>query len=218
MTNTVNKVLAVVVSVASVAFLTLVLAYVSGGVNWQSEARASDLNEYYFTLSEGENPQWTVKGVGDKVVATVDGNKLPEAILKARKDLETRKKAELAKFTQQIPAVEARLSEVQQLQAADEQAMAAKEQKLRGYLAKLNKAILGLSDQLAKRVLDTTAARTQAANRRKDVYRLTNELEVLRTDRARLVELRRELTDELLRLQISNQSLKQRVEQSLTSN
>ena len=218
MTNTFNKVLAVFLSVGSLVFLGLVVAHSSGGVNWQSELRAQDLAEYKFELSDGENPQWTVTGLGNRPIATVDGNKLPEAILKARQDLERQQQKELTEIGQKLPVVETQLQTIQQLKTVDLEAMKKREADVERYLAALNAQVLKLSDQLTKKVQDTTTARTDAANLRTDVYRLTNELEVLRTDRARLVELRRGLADELLRLQITNQSLKQRVDQLQNSN
>lgn len=213
MTNTFNKVLAVLLSVGSLVFLGFVVTYASGGVNWESEMRAEDLGDYKFQLSDGEAPKWTVTGPGGASVASVDKNKLAAAIVSARKNLQQRQQAELNRIQQEIPQVEAQLTAIQQLEGVDLEALKKRETEVENYLAGLNKAVLALSDQLAKRVQDTTDARTDAADRRKDVYRLTNELEVLRTDRARLVELRRELADEYLRLQITNESLKQRVDQ-----
>lgn len=213
MTNTFNKVLSVFLSVASVVFLGFVIAYVSGGVNWQSEMRAEDLTEYDFQLSTGENPKWTVKGVNDKVVATVDEEKLADAVVKTRKDLESRQRAELTKLNDVVAQVEPQLKAVQDLEKLDLEAIKKREVEVEAYLDGIHKKVLEVSDALAKRVQDTTDTRTLAADRRRDVYRLTNELEALRTDRARLVELRRELADELLRLQITNHSLKQRASQ-----
>lgn len=238
MTNTINKVLAVFLSVASIVFLALSVAYYSGGTNWRSEMRAEDLKEFSFQLEDGEpTGTWKVtandpKTGNDRQVASVPENRLSEAILKARKDLETRQRAELTKINDTLPAVEAELARLETLEAADTEAIRARFEQLDGtwveegegeartkrkdklgMLDNLAQAVLDVSGVLSKRISDTTAARTDAENRRKDVFRLTNELEVLRTDRARLIELRRELADELLRLQITNASLKQRVDQ-----
>lgn len=219
MTNKFNKVLAVFLSIAGVAFLGFTIAFTSGGVNWESEMRAPDLDGYNFQLIPGEIPKWEVKGPDDtgkieRTVASVDGNKLSEALVKTRKDLDTRQKAELAKIRQELPLVEQRLAVVEQSETADREALKKREAEAANYLSQLHNTVLAMTDQLTKRVQDTNKTRTQAANRRKDVYRLTNELEVLRTDRARLVELRRILADELLRTQLTIESLQQRVDQS----
>lgn len=213
MTNAFNKFLSVFVAVVSMVFLGLVVAYTSGGTNWNSEMIASDLAEYNFQVSEGEEPKWTVTGPEGSVA---QGEAiLPAAILKARKDLDRRQKAELSRIQQLIPEVQGELEAIEQLKEIDKQALTARYTQLKGYLAAINRDVLSQSDLLAGKIRETTKTRTEAENRRNDVYRLTNELEVLRTDRARLVQLRRELADELLRLQITLNSLKQRVGQSL---
>ncbi len=237
MTNTINKVLAVFLSVASLVFLALNIAYYSGGTNWQSEMRAEDLKEFNFQLSDGDEPKWTVTAHDPKTgqarnVVSVDQNRISEAVLKARRDLKTRQDAELRAIREELPLVEERLAGLQAMQKADEDALRLRFEELDGtwveegegaaktkrkdklgLVDNLAQSVVDISGVLSKRIGDTTDARTDAENRRKDVFRLTNELEVLRTDRARLIELRRELADELVRLQITNASLKQRVDQ-----
>lgn len=215
MTNTFNKVLSVFLAVASVVFLGFTVAYVAGGVNWQSEMNSPDLTEYNFQLSEGEEPKWTVTGVGDKQIASVPESQLSQAIVKARKDLDTRQRTKLGALNTLVPQVTEQLEAVQSIEKVDLEALKKRETEVEAYLQQIHTAVLSVSDSLSKKVQDTTDTRTRSADRRRDVYRLTNELEVLRTDRARLVELRRELADEYLRLQITNHSLKQRVEQSI---
>ena len=106
------------------------------------------------------------------------------------------------------------MNAIRELKQLDIDAMTKRQAQIKADLAALHNDVLKQSDTVTGRVRETTDTRTEAENRRKDVYRLTNELEVLRTDRARLVELRRELADELLRLQIHLNSLKQRASQS----
>ncbi|MFK7821825.1 MAG: hypothetical protein AB8G99_24210 [Planctomycetaceae bacterium] len=213
MTNTFNKVLSVFVAVASMVFLGLIVAYTAGGVNWSAEIQANDLSEYSFQLSEGEDAKWTVTGPNGPM-PSVPKARLADAVVKARKDLDSRQKAELRMLRDEIPNVDADLNAIRELKQIDTDAMTRRQAEVKSYLAELHKDVLQQSDIVTKRVRETTDTRTEAENRRKDVYRLTNELEVLRTDRARLVGLRRELADELLRLQIHLNSLKQRASQS----
>jgi predicted nuclease with TOPRIM domain len=75
------------------------------------------------------------------------------------------------------------------------------------------------SDQMAKSQelqglsVETKVLRDETTRRRQDVIRLQNELEELKTDRFRLVELRRVLTDRLLRFQLENEALEIRFQQ-----
>ena len=238
MTNAINKVLAVVLAIGSIVFLALVMAYTSGGINWQSEMRADDLDAYTFATSEGENPQIKVTGPDpatlktDQPIVTVPANQAAEAVIKARRNLQTQQQNELNAITEELPAVEAQIAAIKAAQAEDTAALARRfddldgtwvvqgegDNKARikdkpGMVDNIARAVVDMSLELSKKLINTTAARTMAENRRKDVFRLTNELEVVRTDRARLIELRRVLADEYVRLQITNESLKQRVDQ-----
>lgn len=233
MTNSINKVLAVLLSVGSIVFLALVMAYTSGGQNWQSEMRADDLDSYRFATSEGENPQITVTAHSPSTpkegrpIATVSAKQASEAVIKARKDLETQQRNKLSQIAEELPQVEAQLATIKASQEADAAALVkrfeeldgitvgegAAQQQRPGTVDNIEKAVRDMSRELSRKLLNTTDARTTAENRRRDVFRLTNELEVVRTDRARLIELRRELADEFVRLQITNESLKQRVDQ-----
>ena len=73
--------------------------------------------------------------------------------------------------------------------------------------------LLQQSQALQKASVDSKVTRDEVARRREDVIRLQNELEEIRTDIYRLVELRRDLTDQLVRLQLDNQSLEERKNQ-----
>ena len=147
MTNTFNKVLSVFVSIAGVAFLGFTIAYTSGGVNWESETRAPDLAGYNFQHTTGENAKWEVKGIDDKgqmtrTVASVDGNKLSDAIVRTRKDLDTRQKAELAKINTELPRVQAALTSLEQLETLDREALKKREAQADQYLAQLQTTCL----------------------------------------------------------------------------
>ncbi|MEO2013942.1 MAG: hypothetical protein ABGZ53_06175, partial [Fuerstiella sp.] len=70
-----------------------------------------------------------------------------------------------------------------------------------------------LSQKLQGLSVETKVKRDETTRRRQDVIRLQNELEELKTDRFRLVELRRLLTDRLLRFQLENEALEIRYQQ-----
>ena len=76
------------------------------------------------------------------------------------------------------------------------------------HLEQMNK-----SQELQGLSVETKVLRDETTRRRQDVIRLQNELEELKTDRFRLVELRRVLTDRLLRSQLENEALEVRFQQ-----
>jgi hypothetical protein len=61
--------------------------------------------------------------------------------------------------------------------------------------------------------VETREVRDETTQRREDVIRLQSDLEELRTDRFRLEQQRLILTDRLVRLQLENQAIDQRLEQ-----
>ena len=73
--------------------------------------------------------------------------------------------------------------------------------------------IAELSNRLTQLMDSAANTRKEAARRREDVARLSNQIELLRTDIYRLVKLKRTLTDRVVRLKINNDSLRQRKQQ-----
>ncbi len=69
------------------------------------------------------------------------------------------------------------------------------------------------SDEAQAISVKTLEVREETATRRTDVLRLRHELEEARTDLFRLNEILRHDTDQLVRLELENQALEQRLQQ-----
>ena len=74
-------------------------------------------------------------------------------------------------------------------------------------------AVQARSDEAQAISVKTLEVREETAARRTDVLRLRHELEEARTDLFRLNEILRHDTDQLLRLELENQALEQRLQQ-----
>ena len=74
-------------------------------------------------------------------------------------------------------------------------------------------AVQARSDEAQAISVKTLEVREETAARRTDVLRLRHELDETRTDLFRLNEILRHNTDQLLRLELENQALEQRLEQ-----
>ena len=98
-------------------------------------------------------------------------------------------------------------------QQEDSQALQNAIDRLRQLAEAEDAQLMQRSQELQKLAVDTTDVRNETTKRREDVIRLQNELEELKTDRFRLEELQRILTDRLLRLQLENESLQIRSRQ-----
>ena len=74
-------------------------------------------------------------------------------------------------------------------------------------------AVQARSDEAQAISVTTLEVRNETAARRTDVLRLRHELEEARTDLFRLNEILRHDTDQLLRLELENQAMEQRLQQ-----
>ena len=98
-------------------------------------------------------------------------------------------------------------------QAQDVEAIANRVTMLRATSDQIQTAVQAKSDEAQAISVKTLEVREETAARRRDVLRLRHELEEARTDLFRLNEILRHDTDQLLRLELENQALEQRLQQ-----
>ena len=98
-------------------------------------------------------------------------------------------------------------------QEQDIEAIADRTASLKAEVDQLQTAVQAESDKAQAISVKTLEVREETAIRRTDVLRLRNELEELRTDLYRLNEILRQDTDHLVRLELANQALEQRLKQ-----
>jgi peptidoglycan hydrolase CwlO-like protein len=203
MTNTIGKILAVITTFLSVAFLGFAFAAKVAGPNW--EAQAGALQNYVIEKNVTEKETtYTVK----RKSAEKDGEAgftktskvLADVILAAHNDELKELDTKITALQPQLPPLEARLKEVTAHQVVDRKAMDQREQELTADFQKVAKQIQELSvegDKVAQEALTTWA---EEELRREDVYRYRNQLEELEVDRFQLLEQKKRLQDELSRL------------------
>jgi chromosome segregation ATPase len=150
---------------------------------------------------QGDDGKWkaTDRATG-KALTVKSPTVRASAILAAREDLESRRKAEIDSLAGPTAAYKKKLAEAKTLNEIDTKAMEARVKQLNAQLEALNTKILALSGEVVKRSQDAQAIRTEATKRREDVFRLTRELSEIRTDHFRSEELERKLRDQLVRL------------------
>jgi chromosome segregation ATPase len=182
---------------ASFAFLGFAWVSMMGGPNWDAEAAALP----GYQISKGDDGKWkaTDRATG-KALTVKSPTVRASAILAAREDLESRRKAEIDSLAGPTAAYKKKLAEAKTLNEIDTKAMEARVKQLNAQLEALNTKILALSGEVVKRSQDAQAIRTEATKRREDVFRLTRELSEIRTDHFRSEELERKLRDQLVRL------------------
>lgn len=185
MTTLMSKVLAVFVTIASVAFMAVVMANVSaGGPNWP--AKAKELDELAF---ERANPQapWTVKRRTDG--ADMGGGPiLPAAIVAAQKKLIDGERTQHTDLDQKISILKSKITEAKALIEVDLAAMQRRQ-------ADLEKQFVELMAQMSKVSQDFTAeAKKQTEDlatlklRSQEYIQVKNQLEELKAQREATTE------------------------------
>ncbi len=213
MTTFISKILAVFVTIASVAFMAVVIANVSaGGPNWQ--ARSKELSDVAF---ERANPQapWTAK-------SRIDGSDLgggpilPAAIVSAQKKLIDAERTKHTTLDQEIARRKSTIAEAKALIDADLDAMKRREADLDKQFADLLEQMNQVSQNFTMEAKKQTEDLAVLKLRAQEYVLIKNQLEELRAQRevateelARLKALVYQAKANLERVQTRRELLKQ---------
>jgi len=213
MKKTFPKFVAVLLAISAVAFMGVSMAAYFGRPNPVAEMGAEEISDYNFQQSAGEEGGWSVTPVDGTNQPSKPFKNAYEAVAFAHTD----KTSRLTNQTNQMNTLTETLrTQIQQVKAGQEEDRAAIEKRiarLNQYVADANQVLAQKSLELQKLSVETADIRRQTSKRREDVKRLQTELDELRTDRFRLEEILVVLTDRLVRLQLENQALEQRLAQ-----
>ncbi|MCA9034916.1 MAG: hypothetical protein KDA91_07300 [Planctomycetaceae bacterium] len=218
MKNSIFKVMAVIMTVVSVTLAGMAWVANFNSPHHLSEMSTEPMQDYTFEKGVGIEPTWTVtRRVGEPGTLGSPSPNPYEAIIKAHKDLQSRKQAATTEANDRVAlltnADNGLIPSFKASQEQDQAAMTVRRQQLEQALTQVKAQLLKLSEELQALSVQSKAIRDETDVRRTDVSRLRNELEEARTDLYRLDQLKRELTDRLVRLQIENQTLNERQEQ-----
>ena len=213
MASTFPKIAAVLLSMCSIGFMGMSISAYYGRPDPLAEAAAPELKNYKFEAPLSGTGTWSYTyAVGPNQTATTH----PTAYA-AITDAYEKEASRLSSLTNEMNDLATRLTaateQFETATAQDITALEEREKVLIAAVADFHKQRQAASERLQSLITDTTTVRSETARRREDVQRLQNELEELRTDRFRLEELRRVLTDRLVRLQLENSALDKRLEQ-----
>lgn len=224
----ISRILAVVSAILSVAFFGFALVTTRlGGPNWQSEAaklRATpqDPGGYVFTYTRGENAQWTASSTTGEF--TKSAKVLPDVIVAAYDDKIRTLQAQLTALNEELPQLQERTAQMDAAIEADlaalQQARAQREQ----FLKQLREDYSALSQQLVQKTEEGQQVEQIVEARRTDVFRLENQLQLLRADDARIEQIEQQMLDlirqidaDLAKAQRRQNQLEQRVGEETAS-
>ena len=213
MVSAIPKIAAVFLTIASVAFMGMSMAAFYGRPDPIAEITSPALSNYEFETPVSADGSWSVTPkLGENTTAATHETAYA-AVLDAHQKETARLSSETTEMNDLTVRLRSRLNEIRAEQQEDLAAMDRRVEQLKQQVAEADAAQALQSERFQKLSVDARAVRDETSRRREDVIRLQNELEELRTDRFRLEELRRVLTDRLLRLGLENQALDRRLRQ-----
>ena len=220
MKSLIFKVSTVLVTVVSVTLMAAALSVYFAHPDATSEMNTLAMLNYDFQQSTGENPMWTVKrrfsvvAADSKERGTVGSYKtVYEAITKSHEDLATQMVSQKTEKGSLKTSVAEQLVKFDASQQQDVQAIGDRVAILQAEAEQWQTQVQDRSDEAQAISVNTLEVREETAARRTDVLRLRHELEEARTDLFRLNEILRHDTDQLLRVELENQALDQRLQQ-----
>jgi len=207
------KFVAVLLAISAVAFMGVSMAAYFGRPNPIAEMGSEEISDYNFQKSPGEDGGWTVTPVDGTATQSSQFKNAYEAIAFAHSDKTTRLSNQTNEMNTLTETLRSQIEQVKTGQEEDRAAIEKRIARLNQYLTQANQVLSEKSLELQKLSVETADIRRQTSKRREDVKRLQTELDELRTDRFRLQEILVVLTDRLVRLQLENQALEQRLAQ-----
>jgi len=194
---------------ASFAFLGFAWVSRMGGPNWHEEA--AQLPDYAI---QKESDKWTVR---DRVSGEAVTVKAPTvhaaAVIAAREAQQKKQENEIKSLKDETAAYKNGSTKIRELNQVDAKALEARVHELELQLASLLNKITNLSKEQVSKSQDAQAIQLETTKRREDVFRLTRELQEIRTDQFRADELKKKLSGQLVRLQGVISALESRNEQ-----
>ncbi|MCP4174191.1 MAG: hypothetical protein GY758_25850 [Fuerstiella sp.] len=206
------KIAAILLTVTSVAFMGMSVAAYFGRPDPISEMGAEEVADFKFE-GNAEGTSWKVTPIigtdqDSKPHTTAYG-----ALLDAFEGKSAQMNSETDAMSKRTTVIRDAIEQIERQQEADIEALDRRIAVLTQLAEAEHLAQMNLSQRLQGLSVETKVKRDETTRRRQDVIRLQNELEELKTDQFRLVELRRLLTDRLLRFQLENENLELRYQE-----
>ena len=168
------------------------------------------LPDYSFEPQAGERITWNVsRRLGDQGPVASNVNAF-DAVLKARADMQRIVQEESRQVTDLLSTVNQQLELFEAEQQQDVQAMDERVTALESDAEVYQQKVQEKSVEFQNLSAQARDKRSETSLLREDVVRLQAELEELRTHQYELLERRRTLMDQWLRIQLNNQTLEQR--------
>lgn len=212
--NSLGKILVVFVTACSLGFSAFAMSLVTGGPNWIGESESPDLtDDFVFTMVPGEVPKYAVKNRKTDQAIGSQSEVLAEVVVAARKQQVTDARAEETRLQAEVARLQPLIKEIKDLAPPDQKGLVERAQSMDKLLTKISEDIQTVTQEIATKAAAIQQIQKTAQERREEGFRLKNQLELLRTDMYAVIEQRRILQDELVRIEENLKRLEARGEQ-----
>lgn len=204
------KIMVVFVTTASLSFLGVAIAIRNTGPSWREETQ--NLPDYGFTLSTGENPQWSSQYRTESAPLGSSAS-LPDMIAKSYDDGTRRNQEKVDEITPQIQPIADRITQMQGFIQADEQGLKKREEQLSAALKQIEQDIQNVSlagERFATQAVDI---RADAERTRESGMRLSRQRQQIETEQYRLIQEKKMLLDLIFQMEGIVQRLRDREQQ-----
>lgn len=205
-----SKVLAVLVTVGSLAFAGFAMVVYKSGPNWIGEATAEELSDYGFTSAGAEKPTWTAKHLVEDKAVGGSSPVLAKVVIDTWKDRNKRVNERLQAVDQALPIAKQSLQYVQQINRFDAASLRARVVELEQQVKAADEQLDMLNTQLRLKAEETEKILKTSTQRRADIMRLTSQHAELETELFRALEHHKTLRHHLTLLRNSIVVLRQR--------
>ena len=215
MISTLGRVLTVLMTMFSVAFMAFAISRWATIPDWYAQGR--ELGDYRLTRTEGETPSWSAvtRRTEDPVAKSANMGEVLEKMYQHGTRV-ARDEAEL--YNNEIPQREQEIEAAKASMAADVVGVQNLVDQLVAQLEQMEEQVATLTTQAEQNKAQAQKLQQERERRRSDVFRLHEELIQLRTDTFRAEQLQSHLADMINRLQgsvIKLQTRQQQLQESL---
>lgn len=186
-----GPILVVLVAILSIGFMGFAGVATFGGPNWG--AIANSMTDYQFIRNPGPDPTWSAISRTDDTLKS--SAVLPEVIVAALDHKQAELKTTLDELNAEQPKIQQNLESLSRQISQDKDALGAHLAEQAEILVALGEQAANLSRQVVQKTQEGSAIEKIVSDRRSDVFRQKNQLEVLRADQARIEQITRQMTD-----------------------
>jgi chromosome segregation ATPase len=206
-----SKILVVIVAFGSLGMAAFSAALVTGGPNWEAIAQSPEISKFV-AITQNDTGQWsgTMRVSGEQVGSSLN---LAEVVIKSQQKILADLKAQIQELQPRVEALGPQSVAVQGVIEKDIAGLEAHGELWARQLKALSDEVARLTTVLSQKAAQTTQIQQELGERRFEVLRLHNQLELLRDDLFAAETQRDALQRELIQLEESRKRLEHRQNQ-----